>query len=202
MATLTHSRNPDYTGKSVLRSNGSGFTNEVSVFLHGIEGVQWAIDPNNVVVWKKPAHPHPFEYCVHSDWIIAIIDEIMAGNNKGFAYNVDVHILARERLGLPKLSDAEAAKEGTPLSLLIYNAQGFRRDRDLRAAGFVPLTQEMIDGATAKQQIEVVDGTRCNVRMVSGIKYAFKPRKRNSALALNQPAKVVARQRRKQLTPA
>lgn len=207
MATLIHSRNPEYHGKSVLSSGASGFQDPPSIFLHGEAGVRWALD--NLDEWtsrptetggekRKPPYPHPFEYCVHSDWLIGLIDEIVSGNNKGFAYNVDVLHLARERLGLPKLPDAEACKEGSALSLLIYNAQGFRRDRDLRDAGLLPLTQEMIDeAARTKQQIELSDGTRCNVRAVEGKNYAFKPRKRNYAVGMQAPAKIVPRQRKR-----
>jgi len=195
MATLTHSRNPEYHGKSALRSGASGFTDPPSLFLHGIEGVQWTIDEANLPEWKAPHHRHPFEYCVHSDWVIELIDEIVARGD--YPYNAEVRRLAMQRLGMPPISEAELAKEGTPLSLLVYNAQGFRRDRNLREAGLAPLTQEMVDeAASTKQQIELSDGTRCNVRNVQGRNHAFKPRKRNYAIGMTTPAKIVRRQRR------
>jgi hypothetical protein len=191
----THTQNPEYRGGMGLRSGASGFTDPPSILLHGIEGVRWAIDEANLPEWKSH-HKHPFEYCVHSDWIIGLIDEIAATGK--YPYNADVHRLARQRLGLPALSEAENAKEGTPLSLLIYNAQGFRRDRDLRAKGLEPLTQEMIDEAKkTNRQIELADATRCNVREVEGRNYAFRPRKRTHAIGLTSPAKIVARRRRK-----
>ena len=197
MPTLTHSMNPEYHGKRILQSTGTGFTDPPSIFLHGIEGVKWALA--NLNQWKsghKSGHVHPFEYCVHSDWIIGLIDEIVSGG--AYPYNAEVRRLALTRLGLPIPSEKELAQEGTPLSLLIYNAQGHRRDRDLRVLGLSPLSQEMIDEAARNnQQIELIDGTRCNVRVVDGTNYAFKPRKRNFAVGMNAPAKIVARKRKR-----
>ena len=197
--------NPEYTGKNALRSGGSGFMDDVSIYLYGVEGLKWALV--NATEWtgrplgpgkenRKPPYSHPFEYCVHSDWLIDVIDEIVARGD--YPYNAEVRRLALQKLELPVPSETELAKEGTPLSLLIYNAQGFRRDRDLRAAGLSPLTQEMLDEAAKnKQQIELVDGTRCNVRAVEGKNYAFRPRKRNLALGLTTPAKLVRKRSRK-----
>jgi hypothetical protein len=147
-------------------------------------------------------------WTVKSVWLMGLIDEIIATTGRDFAYNAEVKKLARERLGLPALSDADNAKEGDALSRLIYNAQNYHHSDKLQAQGFVPFTPELLERVREGGQIQphvtelfkiVVNGqesktesTVYNVRTVNGKLYAMKPRKRNSALAPNgQPVKVI-----------
>ena len=134
-----------------------------------IEGVREALSNTS---WKDKKHP--FCYKVKSDWLIALVDEIIRGKGKGFAYNVDVRILAEERLGgFPKRTQAEYSQEGTPLSTLIYNAQCFRRSDDLLTQGYVPVSQEMVDQAFAAGGKIQTPGQLYNVRKVNGKCYAI-----------------------------
>jgi hypothetical protein len=128
-------------------------------------------------------------YRIKSTWLIALIDEIAAST---YPYNSTVQRAAETRLGIPAQPD-----NGSLLSLLIYNAQGYRRSDKLIAAGFRPLTQRMLEDAfRLKAQIatagDVCGDSVYNVRMVSGKLYAMKPRKRKWAAQISgQPARIV-----------
>lgn len=143
--------------------------------LQGIEGVRAAL-----------AEPDPWfklvgdRYRVKSDWLIDLIDEIAATR---YPYNAVIRALARERLGLPALSEAENAREGTPLSALVYNAQNYRHSDQLRAQGYEPLTQELAERAYAEGKVVIGQNeTVLSPREVSGKVYLFKPRKRVNAV--------------------
>lgn len=137
--------------------------------------------------WKSWTHPGP--YRVRSNFLISLIDEIE--NSGKFPYNVDVKILAFERLGIPRLSDKEMSKEGDPLSTLIYNAQNYRRSDMLRAAGFVPFTNEILENAfKTGRKIECRDGTLLTAKQIDGKIYAMQPRKRKYAVSVQgQPVR-------------
>ena len=94
-------------------------------------------------VRKYIANPRKNDFKIKSLWLIEVIGEI--ANTGKFPYNADVLLLAEEKLGLPKKTYAEASKEGTPLSMLVYNAQRFRRSDKLKADGYVPCTQEFLE---------------------------------------------------------
>lgn len=130
-------------------------------------------------------------YRIKSTWLIGIIDEIEASGR--YPYNIDVRILAEQRLGLPPKTDAEYATEGTGISTLIYNAQCYRRSDNLRAAGYEPFTPEVVQRAfETKKRIETLGGKLLKVREIAGKLYAMEPRKRNRHFAPEgQPVKIV-----------
>lgn len=141
-----------------------GFKKDPVLTLETIEDVRGALaNP----VWETRDR---FE--VKSVWMIGIIDEIVASGK--YPYNNDVQRLAEKRLGIPPQPES-----GSPLSLLVYNAQCYRDSDRKRAAGFVVVTEAMIQSAfDTGSKIECEGGTLLTVRQVNGKLYAFKPRKR------------------------
>lgn len=134
--------------------------------------------------------PHPFSWRVKSDWIISLIDECEA--TRGFAYNAAVVELAAERMGWPE--PKKCPTEGTPLSRLVYNGQRFRDHDQLIAAGFRPLTVDMLQEAGIGGKIQFPGGSVANVRRIEGKTYLMLPRKRRFAIAIQgQPAKPLPR---------
>ncbi len=147
-------------------------------------------------------------YRVRSQWLIGLIEEVMAREKREFAYNAEVKALASERLGTT-LTHKQAAMEGDALSALVYNAQGYRRSELLVAEGFVPLTDQLLEevgeGGQIAARVEnlftiVINGEKAGkpepevyiVRRVGGKLYAMKPRKRKYALGVHgQPVRVV-----------
>jgi len=116
-----------------------------------------------------------------SDFISAVIHEIEHAGN--YPYNSDVQREVERRLGVPRQDDS-----GSVLSRLIFNTQIFRHDERLKAQGFQPMTQEVVDEAfRVGGKIEMCgDFTRqiFNVRKIGGKCYAMKPKARNKALAV------------------
>lgn len=118
---------------------------------------------------------------VKSLWLIALIDEIHASGK--YPYNSTVKKLAEERLGFPPQSDTYYSREGDALSRLIYNAQCYRRSDLLRANGFIPLTQKLIDQLGEGGKLVSKDGKILKIRKVGEKLHAFLPRKRNYAVS-------------------
>ncbi len=116
-----------------------------------------------------------------SDFIRAVIDEIV--QNGDYPYNSTVQREVERRLSVPRQDDS-----GTPLSRLIYTTQTFRHDERLKAQGFQPMTQEVVDEAfRIGAMIELRgDFTRqiFNVRKIGGKCYAMKPKARNKVLGV------------------
>ena len=81
---------------------------------------------------------------VKSLWINDLIREIRASGK--YPYNRDVYFLAEDRLGLAHTDPDTPAKRQT-LSWLVYYAQTYCRIDDLKALGYQPLTQELVDQA-------------------------------------------------------
>jgi hypothetical protein len=107
------------------------------------ETLAWLTDTG----WMR--QPHPFQYNVKSDWLCA---ELNRFESDGYVYNAAALRRIEKENGLPA-----SPENGSPLSVLIYNAQGFREVDKLRAAGFEQLTAELIERADAsKQLLEVV----------------------------------------------
>jgi hypothetical protein len=141
---------------------------------------------------------------VKSLWICDLIREIAAQGR--FPYNQDVYELAEKKLGLPKTSHHSTGKRET-LSWLVHYAQGYREADDLRAMGYQPLTQALVDEACRQgRKIEIHLGepaivmSGCepettavyNVRAIGEKCYAMPPKSRNRALRVDgQPAKLV-----------
>jgi hypothetical protein len=115
-----------------------------------------------------------------------------------YPYNAIVARRARAMLGLPSLSEAEQAKEGNPLSALVYNAQNYTHSDDLKAAGFEPFTRELAELAFKAGAKLRIDGRDCTVKKLpDGRLAAFAPYRRNrcylphddTAVKLVQPTK-------------
>jgi len=135
--------------------------------------------------WSKD---HDFKWNIKSIFIIECIQEIIDSGK--FAYNSDVNRLVCEKLGL---STADCDLSGTPLSLLVYNAQNYRHSDILKSNGFSPLTQELVEKAYAqKRKIELQNMVVYNVRKIGDNIYVMKPRARNYAVSIQgQPARMV-----------
>lgn len=141
--------------------------------------------------WYTNKEPWNAKWRVKSLWLISLIDEIEATGE--YPYNITIIALASERLGLPKPKDREDC--GTPLSALVYNAQGYRHHDQFIREGFSPFSPEMIEEAfRLNAKIQLRGGMFLTVREVNGKRYAFKPRKRKFATFpdYETPAKIVA----------
>ena len=177
----------------------SEFMKPPVLVLASMEDVRRAMNDPKITASRKEIASDP--WLVKSIWLIELIDEIAATGE--YPYNSTVKHLAEQRLGLPPQSHAYYAKEGDTLSLLIYNAQRFRGSDRLTAAGFSPLTQDMlIQAFNKKLQIELWSDNlfggaslvRLNVKLINDMLYAMKPRKRHYAVqVLGQPARLVKR---------
>lgn len=168
----------------------SSFREPAMLTLETLEDTRNALE--NPDCWWKDSGGR---YRVKSLWLMAIIDEYAATGK--YPYNADVQRIAEERLGYPHGPDA-----GTPMSALIYNAQCYRHDRNLRAAGFVPANSEVLAEAFARKvQLETPGGTLYNVRKVDGKLYAMQPRKRKWVMSLQgQPVRLATADRREYQT--
>ncbi len=139
--------------------------------------------------------PYPNSWLVRSQYLIDLISEI---SQREYPYNAVVQREAEKRLGIARQND-----NNSPLSRLVYSAQGFRRNDELRAEGFEPLTAELLRRAfDAKAQIELqgenaLGGTvrnLLNVREIQGNLYAMKPRAKKYAVSVQgQPARVAVK---------
>lgn len=158
---------------------------EPMLTLATMEEVRAAIDTNARKVWDST-----LRWRVKSLWLIGLIDEVVASGE--YPYNATIKKLAEQRLGLPPKLEREYSQEGDTLSLLIYNAQGYRRSDRLVAQGYRPCSQEMIEEAhRTGRKLELPGGTLLTVREVEGKLYAFKPRMRRYAVAVQgNPARL------------
>ncbi len=141
--------------------------------------------------WRKARQKDKTEFRIKSLWIIGLINELLATSGRDFVYNADVKKLAEQRLGYPPKPEAEYSNEGDALSLLIYNAQCYRRSDDLIAKGYEPFTPALICRAGVGGQITMRSGLVLNVREVSGRIYAMKKGARtNAAMPNGAPVKI------------
>lgn len=117
------------------------------------------------------------QFRIRSAWLVELIGEIETGGE--YPYNATVKRLAEQRLGFAPKSDAEYSREGDTLSLLIYNAQCFRRSDKLKSAGYQPFTSELLQRAFKDgRKIETAGGSVLKPREVSGNVLAMKLRSR------------------------
>ena len=142
--------------------------------------------------WTKAEYPGP--YRVKSQWLC---DELDAREKAtGFQYNAEFQRYIEAQCGL-----APSPESGSPLSLLIYNAQAYRRSDRLRREGYAPLTQDMADAAmNRKAKIQVYGSSLLgmpatglfNPRRIQGRVYLMPPRSRTRCIRIEgQPAKIV-----------
>jgi len=149
---------------------------KVGMFLDGETELRSALaEPS---AWYGESSMDSLRYLVKSNWLIALIDEIVATGK--YPYNGDVQRLAEKRLGLERQSD-----NGSPLSALVYNAQRYRRADMLVAAGYRPLTQEMVDEAFRMGWKVEVGSVIANPRKIGGQIYLMKPHASKRALCIH-----------------
>jgi hypothetical protein len=137
-------------------------------------------------------------YRIKSAWLISLIEEIVATGQ--FPYNADIKKLAEQRLGLPAKPEAEYSQEGDVLSLLIYNAQNYRRSDKLIADGYQPFTPELLQRAHEEGRTLELFSTglmgssvfKLNVRKIGNELYAMRPKKRKEYIPpRGQPVRLV-----------
>lgn len=164
------------------------FKTVVSLHLHDADDLRNALDNPEWMNWT-----HPRSWQVRSEFIIGIIREIVSEGQ--YPYNSTVQRRVESRLGIPEQGD-----NGTALSRLVYNTQGFRHSDDRIAAGYEPATQEVIERAGEGGEIQLegesligkIAYATFKVRSIGGNLYAMQPRKRKYALAPNgQPVKII-----------
>jgi hypothetical protein len=125
---------------------------------------------------------NPFTNRVRSQFIIDTMNEIVAGGQ--YPYNTVVMRNVERKLGIEKQHD-----NSSPLSMLVYLAQQFRHSEDFVNAGFVPLTQELVNEAyTAKEKILCANGSLYTPRIHNGEILLFLPRVRNRCLMIQGQA--------------
>lgn len=162
------------------------FFMDPSLVLETGEDLRDAVRDDLRVVWRK--QPHPFQYRVRSEYLVNLVEQLPRSPG-GVVYNCDVKRAAIDRLGLP---EEDVHTEGTTLSLLIYNAQQFRRSDEYRRDGFVPFTRALIDQAGAGGKILTHGGAVLNVREAQGKLYAFAARRRKYAMSpIGNPVKII-----------
>lgn len=128
---------------------------------------------------------------IKSLWLIDLINEI---SQIKFVSNNEVKTIALQRLGLDQ-------DDSGFLSLLVYNAEAYKKSDGFTNAGYVPLTQDMIEQAFkygAKVEVyhfAIVGGAqyiKYPVREVNDKVYAFIPKCKKQVLRVEgQPAKIV-----------
>lgn len=185
MTTATALRlNPHYDAEAAKLVNRRGdFMPHPYAYVDGPEGVLALLEDQD----QLDALVYPRGWLVKCDWLCDLIGEIEASGD--YPYNHVVKRLARERLGLPALSERENDNESDALSRLIYNARVFRHSDQHVDGGYEPLTDELVQRAyDEKRVIEFQDGRRCRVRDVDGKLYVFAPRKRRWAVAVQNQA--------------
>lgn len=129
-------------------------------------------------------------YRIKSLWLISLIDEHVASGH--YPYNSCIKKLAEQRMGFPPKPEAEYSREGDNLSLLIYNAQCYRRSDQLHADGFIPLTTELIERLGEGSKLELQGGTVLTIKSKHGRLYAMKPHARNyCVLPHGDPVRIV-----------
>jgi len=118
---------------------------------------------------------------VKSQALCDFMDEL---EKDGFVYNLQA-LRAFEKLhGLPAGSE-----NGSVLSILVYNAQSFRRADQIVAEGWRP-GAELLAAASPGDKIRVKGESilggkvveALTVRLINGVKYAMRPHKRKYAM--------------------
>jgi len=125
--------------------------------------------------WWKPGLTMD-KFNVRPEWLCELIVRMKQEKNRSFVYNSEVMAQARIELDLPPVKHEEGT---SPLSTLVYNAQTYVYSDQLRAQGFVPLTQEVIDEAHRKRYKIEVNGIASRTKALEdGRIVVYKPRTR------------------------
>ncbi len=136
------------------------------------------------------------EFHVKSQWLCDLLNE--REKVDGYQYNTQF-----QRWFEKEFNVGPYAENGSTISILVYNAQGYRRHDQLIAEGFQPGTDELLRQAfEQKKPIElkvdhlftfVVNGEkqenpsveRLKVREIEGKLYAMRPKKRKYAVSID-----------------
>jgi hypothetical protein len=121
------------------------------------------------------------QWKIKSLWLISLIDRTVADGN--YPYNATIKRLAETALGFAPKSEAEYSREGDTLSLLIYNAQCYRRSDALRAEGFEPATEALVSAIGIGGHLWLRDGVKLTIKATPRGPMLFRPRHRTMALA-------------------
>ena len=168
----------------------SEFKPDPVLTLETMEDVRKWLD--NPVGWSGIIDGIMDKWRIKSLWIISLIDEIESSGH--YPYNAEVKWLAEERLGLPSGRPARDVREGTSLSLLVYNAQCYRRSDNLKAMGFLPGDEHMLQLAYQTDcKIETCNRMLLTVKKINDTLYAMPPRKRKWAVNITGvPVRIVS----------
>ncbi|MCG3207244.1 MAG: hypothetical protein FOGNACKC_00844 [Anaerolineae bacterium] len=131
-------------------------------------------------------------YHVKPVWLCELVKRMWQEQNEILVYNAQVYRRAREELGLPE-HDYYAEGQGTPLSTLVFNAQNYVRSDRLRADGFEPMTQELVERAHREKKRILINGNPARTKVADGKVVAYPPRTRNKAYRVDYttPVKLV-----------
>lgn len=126
--------------------------------------------------------------------LMDFMDELEKG---GFVYNTQAMRAFEAAHNLPKFDD-----NGSQLSLLVYNCQGYRRARKLELDGWEPCTTELLTLALQQKKRVVVEGEGAfgtvregltvRVWKHDGKPHAFRPRQHRPLNVGGLPCKLVA----------
>jgi hypothetical protein len=138
-------------------------------------------------------YQHPDRFAIRSNYLCDFLDEL---GESGFVYNLQAQRAFEKAHDIP-----EMAESGSVLSLLIYNAQGYRRGDAKVAAGWHPGNGDLLEEAhRTGSKIEVCGENALgfpaqeafNVREIDGKLYAMRPRKRKYACNISgKPCRLV-----------
>ena len=140
---------------------------------------------------------YPDRYNIRSNYVVETLHRLALEN--GGAWKTVYNAQAKKALSLDLLGielDNEAAhREGDMLSLMIYNAQDFRRADMLRDLGFVLGTEDLMNQALAgKMLIETAGGAIGTPREIKGAIYAMAPRSRTKHYpVIGQPVRLITK---------
>ena len=143
--------------------------------------------------WPAGSDNHMNKWQIKSMWLC---DELNAQEKNGYVYNAEAQRKIEAQEGIGPFNE-----NGSILSILIYNAQSYRRSDKLIAQGYAPLSVKLIEEAIrAKQKIEVVGEniiggtakTVCRPVIRAGKAFALLARARNRGfLPDGRPARLV-----------
>lgn len=133
-------------------------------------------------------------WAVKSEYLCEFMNELE--RTSGFVYNTSAMRAFEKAHDLPQYDD-----NGSVLSLLVYNAQGYRRGDLLVDEGWIP-GEELLETAYREGKKLIARGESIiggqveehfNVRMIEGKLYAMRPRKRKYAINVSKlPCKIAA----------
>jgi hypothetical protein len=134
------------------------------------------------------------KFRIKSTWLCALLNE--RERVAGFQYNAQFEQWFEQQFQVGSITE-----KNSMLSLLVYNAQCYRRHDALIEAGWTPGEPAMLEkafkrGRKLEYLAETIIGgsavTTLTVREVHRQLYAFRPRKRNPISIIGQPVRIPA----------